>query len=247
VERAVKRLAVPAVAVEDHIASRVQGAPPSSIPTITRLTGSITRAVRASRRDTGRRLVKSVHCGLALPWIAAEFRPRFVLVERDPLDVAASYLRLHLPDADRNIFGMKRFVARELSAKERTEVGKRRGRLERIGHQIFAMRRAMRRFAQSNAGVVVVSHRRLVEDPVERFRDLFATLDIPFTSAARRVLVERNRPGTGFVPARVAADEIEKWRRQLDGKQVATLRRCAETFGQQLSTDPPKSPSLPSV
>ncbi len=168
-------------------------------------------------------LVKTVHATLALPWLAERLDFRPVVVVRHPASVVSSYLHLGMGDADRHLDavpalreGPLRGVLPALDALDDP--------LARMGAQVAI---AYRLLAESTErlGIPVYRHETLCEDPVERLAALYAALDLPWSAATADAIAARNRAGSGFATRRVAAEQIDVWKKRLTPAQATAIGR----------------------
>jgi hypothetical protein len=168
-------------------------------------------------------LVKTVHATLALPWLAERLDFRPVVVVRHPASVVSSYLHLGMGDADRHLDavpalreGPLRDALPALDALDDP--------LARMGAQVAI---AYRLLAESTErlGIPVYRHETLCEDPVERLAALYAALDLPWSAGTADAIAARNRAGSGFATRRVAAEQIDVWKKRLTPAQAAAIGR----------------------
>ncbi len=193
---------------------------------------ALARATSVSGKSDGtRRLVKSVHSILAVRWIERKFNVPLVLVRRHPFAVAASYLRLGLPDADRNIFAQPQF-AKDCIEPAMAEAALRATHpVERLGYQLAAMERFIETYLRDHPRSLVVEHDALCTDPVAEFRTVCRRLQLPWTPVVEQAITESNRPGRGFQTERLRHEEIGKWKRELDTNHLRILERCFSVAG----------------
>ncbi|MGH3658472.1 MAG: hypothetical protein ACRDUA_17595, partial [Micromonosporaceae bacterium] len=173
-------------------------------------------------------LVKSVHVPLALDWIASRWHPRVVVVQRHPLNVAASWCALGWGGLriDRHPFVQERYV-RPLGI---TPLDPGCSRLAVVTWQIGLFTVALERAAARHPDWVVVSHEQLCADPERGFAGLCSALGLEWGDGGRRFLAASNRPGTGTTTFRVAGEQPERWKRRLDAAQVREVRRVLDGF-----------------
>jgi hypothetical protein len=174
-----------------------------------------------------RPIVKSVHCTLALPWLAERFSPQTVLVLRHPLNVVASYLELGWADA-----GLHTRAA-ELGDALRVPVPALPDGappVARIAWQTALFASVLTDLADRHPGWRLVTHEELCREPAERFRRLYAQLGLGWTAAAEEFLDRSNRPGTGIRTNRVTRTQPGRWRHRLTYAQVEEVRRVLDLF-----------------
>lgn len=145
------------------------------------------RKILSSRKHL---VVKSVFVGLALEWIAQRYGPRIVVIERDPIPMILSWLRLGFDIGD---LGERDDV--------RTTVVEPRGLppfepgwpvILQIAWAIGVLRTAMKPVTQKNPDWLVVSHERLNQEPAAEIPMLARALGLPWSSSADAI-VQRER------------------------------------------------------
>lgn len=177
--------------------------------------------------QTGRLLIKTVHAPLSLEWLAAEFDIEVVLVMRHPGSILASWLDLDF--VDRYVAFETRPEIRRLAASWDVPLpgpDPLEGTVWRIGLLTTALEKALVR----HPSWLVRTHEQLCADPAAEFRQLFADLDLTWTTEAATHLQENDREGKGFRTQRRAADLPDNWKHRLDGYQKETLWRVLSLF-----------------
>jgi hypothetical protein len=176
----------------------------------------------------GHVVVKSAHGPLAVEWIARQFQPRVVIVLRHPLNVVASWMELGWGGCslDTHPKVIERYMRRwHLPALPATC-----SRLSRVSWEVGLFSSALRSAAERHSDWWLVDHEQLCRDPSGGFRQLFVALGLQWTDAAELHLANSNRPGTGLVTRRIAADQPERWRKRLTGEQVREISGVLESF-----------------
>jgi hypothetical protein len=175
-----------------------------------------------SKREEGQIvMVKSVHAPLALEWVTSRFQPRVLLVMRHPLNVIASWMEFgwggHYLDTHPKI--RDRFAAPwglpQLPAD--------RSPLAAVTWEVALFTTVLHAAAETHKDWSVVSHETLCTDPVTGFRELFSRFDLVWGEKAERVLTESDRPGTGYVVRRVAAEQPDRWKQRLTRQQIQEI------------------------
>jgi hypothetical protein len=187
------------------------------------------------RQDDPQVIVKSVHAPLAVEWIAYRWRPRVIVVRRNPFSIVASHMELGWQDArlDTHPFLQRRLAA--LVAVPPLSSGE--SRLSRLAWQIGLFTTALEVAASRNPDWHVVSHEGLCRHPEAGFRDLCDELGLTWSEPASAFLAESNRPGQGLMTQRVAAEESERWRRRLTPEQVDEVAGVFSRFAATACAD----------
>jgi hypothetical protein len=182
---------------------------------------------RVAIPDARHVVVKSVRTELALEWLVERFRPRVLVVERNPLNVLASWIELDFVRDPREAAAVAEYArdAWGLAAPAPDA-----SQLERQTFYFGVLASAVHEAAARHPDWVVTRHDDLCLDPATRFAALAAVLGLEWTDDAARFLDESDREGTGYDTARSTADQPDRWRGRLDDAQVATIRATLASF-----------------
>ena len=179
-------------------------------------------------------IVKSVRSELAMDWLVERFQPSVLLVERNPLNVLASWIDLEY------VRDPKEAAAFAVHAQQRWDVPPPREDEPRLVQQAFeygVLACALRDAAAHHDDWTVVRHEQLCTDPVVEFRALATTLGLEWTDAATDFLTESDQEGTGYRTNRRAIDQPDRWRERLDAEQIDTIRATLDRFPAALIRD----------
>lgn len=188
-------------------------------------------ATLAAPRRRGRpepiQVVKSVHSAFALPFLAARFAAPTIVVLRNPLNAIASWLELG--------FTPRRFAARPEVLKRVIEplgvaAPADDDPLTDLAFSYMLLATAIRAAAGELPDCVVVEHEWLCEDPVSRFRELFARVGLPMTAATADHIAASDRAGRAYKTNRLAAEQAERWRDRLDPAQAEKISAVVDSF-----------------
>ncbi|MDQ6617441.1 MAG: sulfotransferase [Actinomycetota bacterium] len=179
-------------------------------------------------RPGGATIAKSVLVTLCLEWLEDQFAPIVVVVERNPLNVIASWLELDIPlgglDTDAAI------RARFVEPMGLAPLAADRSRLERTAWCVGFLTAVSRRSQSEHPDRMVVTHEQLCACPAVGFQRLFDLLGLTWTDVARHYIDTSNRSGTGYATTRLAAQVGEKWRTVLSDDDVSTVRAILDRF-----------------
>jgi len=179
-------------------------------------------------------IVKSVRSELAMEWLVAQFQPTVVLVERNPLNVLASWIELEYVRDPREA------AAVAGHAQQRWGVAPPAETEPRLVHQAFeygVLACALRDAATRHDDWTIVRHEQLCTEPIAEFRALAEGLGLGWTDDASAFLTESDRDGSGYQTNRRAADQPDRWRERLDDDQVAIIRATLDRFPTALMRD----------
>jgi len=172
-------------------------------------------------------LVKSVHASLAAEWIVGRWRPRVVVVVRNPLNVVGSHVALGWGPSGLDYPFLHRGLARLGWV---PPVPPEATRLQRLAWQIGLFSAALANAAQRHPDWLVVSHEHLCADPPTGFKSLCAALGLPWTEEAAAFLAASDRPGSGLETRRVAAEQPTNWTRHLTPAQAEEVAGVLSLF-----------------
>lgn len=177
-------------------------------------------------------VVKSVQSCLAVEWIAARFEPAVVVVERNPLNVLASWDELgHGVDADEY-----RHLGDVARARWGIDLpGPDAPRIARQAAFFGVLRGALSETAARHPTWTRVCHDELLSDSEEKMRRLCEEVGLEFSEASAAYLRASDQPGKGFATRRVTSELADRWRNSLSPEQVGdaldTLRRFPPALG----------------
>jgi len=184
-------------------------------------------AIRQASTSDERIVIKSVFATLTVEWIASEFDTEVVIVWRHPLNIVPSWIERGWTDA--------RAMASAPAFKERFDGSgvwppPVADDVQGVAWAVCAYSTMMIETAARNDAWPLISHERLSMEPIAGFRELFARLDIPWTSSVEAAILGANRPGSGFETNRIAADEAMRWRARLSSEDQARAVDIVRTF-----------------
>jgi hypothetical protein len=172
-------------------------------------------------------VVKSVRAELAAEWIVARFAPRVLVVERNPLNVLASWIELD-------------YVRDPREAASYASLARRRWGIDapspsapQLEHQTFTygvLATALRESVARHADWIVASHDELCLDAPARFAALAGRLDLTWGAAAAEFLVESDTAGVGYRTERRTAEQPDRWRERLRPEQVTMIHETLARF-----------------
>jgi hypothetical protein len=179
-------------------------------------------------------VAKSVQCARSIEWIVDRFAPATVVLSRHPLNAIASWRDLDFVRNPRE----NETLARD--AFERWGVTAPAADAPRLAQQAFVYAVTASAFASAAAQHpewITVRHEDLCRDAPGELRGLAARLGLEWTDAATRFVEESDRDGVGFMTARVAAEQEERWRDRLSGAEVDLVRAVLAEFPAGLLAD----------
>ncbi len=196
--------------------------PPARLRLVSRLA-----VPRVAVPEASEVVVKSVRAELAAEWIVTCFAPRVLVVERNPLNVLASWIDL---DYVRDPREAATYAA---PARERWGIEAPSPSAPQLEHQAFVygvLTTALRESAARHPDWIVASHDELCLDAPGRFAGLAGQLGLTWGSAAAEFLAESDTAGVGYRTERRTAEQPGRWRERLSAEQVAMIRGTLAHF-----------------
>lgn len=172
-------------------------------------------------------VVKSVLAPLCADWLCECFSPRVLVVLRDPVEVAASWLALH---DDGYRFEYAGDPQRLLSADALAALGTPpRERADAVVWLVGALWSQLRDFAE-RSGAAVLRHEKACAAPRAQMQRAAEAIGLPWDARSDAALAAANQPGSGWAIERVAASVPGAWRRRLDPPRVARIEALLAQF-----------------
>jgi hypothetical protein len=175
-------------------------------------------------------VIKSVFACLSVDWLAARYHPRVVLVQRNPLNIIASWMSLgYAPDLTISYGFTPRLVdglLRPLGLPDPPDTGA----IARTAWWIALLYAALDRGQAAHSGYLAFDHDRACLDPSARFGELLAEAGIERSRHLDEYLDTKDRPGAGHETSRVTSAQPDNWRRRLSQSDVDQAARVLDGF-----------------
>jgi hypothetical protein len=197
--------------------------PPVLNPVLTALSPLTARL----RRQSDHHVVKSVFVTFSVEWVVARYRPRVVLVDRNPLDVISSWLEVGIPIGDLDSRAGVGEMAEDLGVPQPEPQAPLH---QRVAWCVGLLTVALRRTAARHPDWIGVSHGELGRAPEREFEALYDELGMPWSDAVRAGLDASDNPGSGYQTRRVRAELVDVWRQRLSHDQERDIRAVIEGF-----------------
>lgn len=169
-------------------------------------------------------LIKTVHSALALPYLQSHFNPRMLVVLRHPASIIASHLRLDNPDIYRNVSIQEKLVRDYLQAYIK-DLKALKHPLEKAGAQIAVFYHVLGKQLRVNADWIKIHHEDFCRDPLGEFKQMYDKLGLNWSNDISEKVSALDVRGESYTPQRLAKRQINKWRRELNTRQVEKIRR----------------------
>ncbi len=180
-------------------------------------------------------VVKSVMSALCLEWITDRFRPRVLVVERNPFNVLSSWNELGY------VRNARETAALIVHARYRWGVEPPPADAPHLALQAFVfavLTSALREAAERHPDWVRARHEDLCVETQVRFPALAAELGLDWGAEAARFVADSDADGTPYRTRRRTEEQPDRWRERLDDEQVATIREVLGRFPAVLVPEP---------
>lgn len=172
-------------------------------------------------------VAKSVRAELSVEWIVARFSPRVLIVERNPLNVLASWIELGYVRDPREV-QIYRSIADRRWGVDAPASGA--PLLERQTFTFGVLATALAEAAAKHPDWIRTRHDHLCGDAPVRLADLAGSLGLDWAAASADFVAESDAAGSGYRLERATSSQPERWRERLDDAQVATIRAGLSRF-----------------
>ena len=184
-------------------------------------------ATLPARRRADSVVVKTVLATFSIDWLTARYRPRVVIVERDPLNVVASWLALGIPLGNLDQDPQVRTIVDSAGLPPPSPAY---SPAERAAWCAALLMTVQRHNTAAHPEWLVVRHDQLAADPHEGYRRMFESLRLTWTAASERSLDASDRPGDSYQTKRVRSELPEAWRRRLSDEDAHRVRAVVAQF-----------------
>jgi hypothetical protein len=184
-----------------------------------------------------RALIKDPFAVFSIPWFASKLNCRVVVTVRHPAAFASSLQRLHWN------FDFKDLLDQPLLMRDHLE--KYRGEMSAIQTADVIGQAALLwkmiygvvdTFRKLNPEWMVMRHEDLSRDPVNRYRDLYSSLGLDFTSRVEKIIMNSSsseNPGE-LSPKQThsikmdSAASVKNWKKRLPQDEINRIRKITE-------------------
>jgi hypothetical protein len=188
-------------------------------------------------------VVSSVMAHFSVEWIHQRFGPRVVVLQRDPLNIASSWLRLNVDAYD--VHARPAILERHLGPLGVEPPPAGASIVTLVGWWIGALATQMSHLLECHPDWVLATHEDLCDAAEARFGDLYRQLNLTWTAETEAYLREggyieplfRGGENTFTTVAgdtaeatRVRRAQADAWRTRLTPEQLSELREVLATF-----------------
>lgn len=181
-------------------------------------------------------VVKSTMTAFCLEWIVANFNPRVVVVQRNPLNVVSSWLDWKVDGKDLHTRSRvhELFVAPYGLPPAPTEASQ----AALTAWWVGLLTATMARLVDAHPNIVVTTHELLCADPEREFRSLFDQLELVWTDEAAAFLrrgyllptFAQEFDLSPIAESEVTKSQRERWKDRLDEREIAEIQDVLDTF-----------------
>jgi hypothetical protein len=188
-------------------------------------------------------VVSSVMAHFSVEWIYERFHPNIVVLQRDPLNIASSWLRLNVDAFD--VHSRPAIVERHLRPLGVEPPPHGASNVTLVGWWIGALATQLGSLVDRHPDWILATHEDLCEAAETRFGDLYDRLGLIWTPETKTYLREGGyieplfRGGENTFTAsavgideasRVRREQVDAWRTRLTPDQQSELRTILATF-----------------
>ena len=189
------------------------------------------------RLNRRRPVIKDPFAAFSAAWFADKLGCDVVITVRHPAGFASSLKRLGWTFPMNDLLSQPRLVRDHLApdreAMERLAPDDVLGQAALLWRAIY---RAVGKMAESNPRFIIVRQEDLALDPVPRFSNLYAALDLTFSPKVERAVLRSSSVGNPEEPSRRrvhsvrldSAASTRTWRKRLDQAEIDRVRRLTE-------------------
>lgn len=180
------------------------------------------------------RLVKSVHCLMALEFLKSQLSINHILVIfRHPASIIASHLRMDNKDIWRSILQNNDLLDTSGLKQYKEEVEQLNNTLAKAGARIGAFYYRLQKLYRKS-GFYFIQYEDICRNTVDEYKQLYKKLDLHWSVDVRNYIHRLNQKGEGYTVQRIADKQIDKWKNELGDGQIASIKRGYQIFQSEL-------------
>jgi hypothetical protein len=170
-----------------------------------------------SENSNKRKIIKTVHANLAIPFLMSNFDLNGLVLLRNPLSVFSSYLSLEMPDMDRRIYDNSALV-NDLNVQlpDLNSMNK----FNKAGVQLALFYNFMELQLNKNEQLIPIYSEDLLNEPIEKIRALYRQLGLEYTEQVSSFIISRMKSGSGYQTFRDPSEQKDVWKKRLDKDQI---------------------------
>lgn len=171
-----------------------------------------------------RRIIKSVHSGLALQFLKKHFDFQLVIMFRHPANVIASYVRMKSPDGSRELYHQPDLKNDYLHPFV-NHIKDINNPLALMGLQMAIFYYYWENTVLKDNDTLVLEHEDLCVQSEEKFKKIFDSLNLEWNDKVSSYIEKHNKEGEGYKINRVAKNELDKWKKKFTSTQIKEIQK----------------------
>jgi len=176
-----------------------------------------------------RKLIKSVHALLTVPYLLNHFDFFPLIVTRNPLNVFSSYKKINMPDANRNLYKQTRLL-NDYDINIEKGINDQNKDYE-AGVQLAIFDLVLKQNIKKYPQIVHVHYEDILKDPYEAFKRLHKKLSLDYNEQTENFIKSRFKAGDGYATYRIPEKQLEAWKSRLNDTEIRDF-----TNGYQMAT-----------
>lgn len=184
--------------------------------------------------DKRRKIVKTVHAVLSIPYLNQKLDALFIIIVRNPLAVVSSYVRINMPDADRYLYKHPK-VWNDFIKPYEEKFNELTTPLEFYGFQIGLFHHVLKKHVEENK-LLLVKYEEFYPDPKIKFKKLYQQLGLKWTPRVEKVITQSNKAGKGYNTNRDIKKQFFDWQKHLTKEHIEQIKKGYNVFDNQFYT-----------
>lgn len=183
---------------------------------------------KESKRGS-KRLVKSVHCILALEYLLKKFNVTPIIILRHPASIISSYIDMNNIDMDVGLYRRMDFM-QWLFGKGIPDHTNLKTPESLAGYQVALFYKAINNIAETIKSLHLVFYENMLEKTIEKIKDLYDSLDLQYTEEVGKFIQQQNKKGEGYETSRIAEKQKDIWKERLSDSQINEIIKGYRLF-----------------
>ena len=171
-----------------------------------------------------RKVVKTVHAGLCIEFLYKHFTFQPLIIFRHPANVVASCSKLNLNDGNRYVFLQERLHQNYLQEFQK-QIEALTSPISLMAAQVGIHYYIWETLLKKYPSWIMTYHEELCDNPMDKFYELFADLNLQWTNDVESFIQSSNQSGSGFSIYRETNSQVDKWKGELTSKQIEEVKK----------------------
>lgn len=170
--------------------------------------------------QNNRVLVKTVHSLLLLPYLKKKLTFTPVIIRRNPLNIFSSYMKMNMPDKDRELYFNYKLLKDYRIAKPDKIVEKNIS--YRSGFQLGVFSKVINKYENDKnySDTLFLDYENIIGAPFTEIESLCKKLSINYTNDMEEFMKSKFKEGSGYQTNRVLTDHDRIWKKRLTPEQI---------------------------